>query len=74
MLFKDSVQAANRYIYNHSVDGPSMNALQMMLFLEAVAMVTINPFAWEETVHRMFYFPQGALWRVKAYMYSETEI
>lgn len=48
--------------------------LQMMLFLEAVAMVTINPFAWEETVHRMFYFPQGALWRVKAYVYSETEI
>lgn len=44
--------------------------LQMMLFLEAVAMVTINPFAWEETVHRMFYFPQS----VKAYMYSETEI
>lgn len=37
-------------------------------------MVTINPFAWEETVHRMFYFPQGALWRVKAYGYSETEI
>lgn len=48
--------------------------LQMMLFLEVVSMVTINPFAWEETVHRMFYFPQGALWRVKAYVYSETEI
>lgn len=48
--------------------------LQMMLFLEAVAMVTINPFAWEETIHRMFYFPQGALWHVKAYVYSETEI
>lgn len=26
VLFKDSVQAANRYIYNHPVDGPSMNA------------------------------------------------
>lgn len=49
--------------------------LQMMLFLEAVAMVTINPFAWEEAVHRMFYFLQGALWRVmKAHVYSETEI
>lgn len=48
--------------------------LQMMLFLEAVAMVTINPIAWEETIHRMFYFPQGTLWHVKAYVYSETEI
>lgn len=53
---------------------PAWMLLQMMLFLEAVAMVTINPFAWEESIHRMFYFPQNALWCVKAYMYSETEI
>lgn len=37
-------------------------------------MVTINPFAWKESIHRMFYFPQNVLWCVKAYMYSETEI
>lgn len=44
-LFKDSAQAANRCIYNHSVDSPACTLLQMMLFWEAISMVTINPLA-----------------------------
>lgn len=43
MLFKDSAQAANRYIYNHSVGCPSMNAAADDAILGGVTMVTINP-------------------------------
>lgn len=47
--------------------------LQMMLFLEAVAMVTINPFALEESISRSALFPQGAQQHLNAYMYFEVE-
>jgi hypothetical protein len=57
--FKDSAQAANRDIYNRSVAAPAWMLLQMMLFLEAVAMVTINPFALEESVIWMLCSPPG---------------
>lgn len=43
--------------------------LQMMLFLEMVAIVTINPFALEE--HALF--PQGAQQHLNASLYSEME-
>lgn len=42
-LFKDSAQAANRYIYNHSVSCPSVHAAAEDAILGGVAMVTINP-------------------------------
>lgn len=53
-LFKDSAQAANRYIYNHSVSCPSVNAAAEDAILGGVAMVTVNPLPWRS-------LPVGAL-------------
>lgn len=47
--------------------------LQMMLFLEMVAIVTINPFALEEPPSRHALFPQGAQQHLNASLYSEME-
>lgn len=47
--------------------------LRRMLFSEAVAMVTINPSALEESISRCALFPQGAQSHLDAYVYSEIE-
>lgn len=47
--------------------------LQMMLFLETVAIVTINPFALEESPGRYALLPQGAQQCLNASMCSEME-
>lgn len=58
MLFKDSAQAANRYIYNHSVGCPSMNAAADDAILGGVAMVTINPLPWRSLSDRLLCSPR----------------
>ena len=47
--------------------------LQMMLFLETVAIVTINPFALEESPGRYALLPQGSQQRLNVSMCSEME-
>lgn len=52
VLFKDSAQAANRYIYNHSVNCHSMSAVtDDNSILGSSAMVTIPLAAQIEAIH-----------------------
>lgn len=52
MLFKDSAQAANRYIYNHSVNCHSVSAVtDDNSILGSSAMVTIPLAAQIEAIH-----------------------
>lgn len=52
MLFKDSAQAANRYIYNHSVNCHSMSAVtDDNSILGSSTMVTIPRAAQIEAIH-----------------------
>lgn len=59
MLFKDSAQAANRYIYNHSVGCPSVSVAADDTILGGVTMVTINPSALEESISRVLCSPRA---------------